>query len=329
MIMRPSLAVWTASLLACAGFLCPPQARGEDTLAGTFAEKVAATPKRGFLYRVVPARLDESKPAQDDPPGACLYLYGTIHVGKASLFPLNPVVAQSLSASSRLALEADPTKQSEVARLVGELALYPESDSLTNHIPSDLLARLPAIGARYHLPMARMLRMRAWMLAQSLDVLELERAGLTSSEGVEVILAQYALQRHIPVVEIEGFEEQLHLLSGEPPLVQVDELRESIEEIQTGRAARDAQDLLEGWANSDERAVEAALSELSEEDGAYAHFMVDDMLYARNRTMADRAETYCREGGTTFFAVGSLHLFSHAGLVAELTRRGYRVENLQ
>jgi uncharacterized protein YbaP (TraB family) len=296
----------------------------EDTLSGAFRQRIAATGKRGFLYLVTSANADVENAASTR-----LYLYGTVHVGKPSLFPLNDEVAKCLDGSTRLALEADPGKESSIARLVQQLAIYPENDSLSNHIPADLLARLPEVGDRLHIPMARMLRMRAWMLSQSLDMLELAREGLSGGEGVDVLLAQYATQRNIPIVEIEGFERQLQLLSGEPDPVQIDELRDSIDEIQDGQAAHDAQTLLDGWANADVDAVESNLAELRERDSAFSRYLLDEILNARNRTMADRAEQFLAEGGTTFFAVGSLHLFSEQGLVSELKRRGYRVQNLQ
>jgi uncharacterized protein YbaP (TraB family) len=343
-ILGPGASLGHSIFLVCTVIvLALHPARAVDTFSAAFGERIAATPKRGFLYRVVRAepraggvaggasQVPTEAPTEAPTEGAAslLYLYGTVHVGRAELFPINAAVATRLGQASRLALEADPANQASLARMVQATAFYPENDSLANHVPPELLARLPRMGQRYHLSMARMLHMRAWMLAQSFDVLELGRAGLSGGEGVEVILSEYARQRHVPVVEIEGFEQQLRLLSTEPPAVQQDELRESIDEIEDGQAARDAKALLDGWAQGDVAAIEASLAELRAEEGPFAHFMVEEILAARNQTMADRAEDYLREGGVTFFAVGALHLFSDQGLIAELARRGYRVEDEQ
>jgi uncharacterized protein YbaP (TraB family) len=210
-----------------------------------------------------------------------------------------------------------------------QLAFFPPEDSLANHLPAELLGRLPALGQRYHLPMERMLRMRAWLLAQTFEVLELQRAGLSGGDGVEVILANFARQRQIPVLEIEGFTAQIELLRKEPEDVQRDELQESIDEIEDGEAAAQAEMLLSGWATGDEAAVEAEIAELRAQDSPFSRYMLTEILEARDTTMTDRAEAFLEEGGVTFFAVGALHLFSDAGLIAQLRRRGYRVENLQ
>lgn len=322
------LKIISAGVFATALLCSHGASRAEDTLGAAFHDRVATIGKRGFLYRVT-----QPEGVLGDTPAAAapcrLFLYGTIHVGKPELFPFNALVERTLGGSARLALEADPGRSAQLATLVKEMAIFPESDSLANHIPADLLARLPEMAERYQVPIAQLLRMRAWMLAQSFEVLELSHAGLTGEQGVEGVLARYANERRIPIVEIEGFEKQLQLLSQAPAAVQIDELRESINEIEDGQAVHDAKRLVDAWAAANADDIESGLLELRQQEGPFSQYLVAQILNARNKTMADRAEEFLNEGGVTFFAVGTLHLFSAEGLIAELRRRGYIVTNLQ
>ena len=61
------------------------------------AQRIAAdiaAPNRGTLYRIVH-------------DGHTAYLFGTIHVGQASFYPLEPVVLRALAQSGKLAVELD------------------------------------------------------------------------------------------------------------------------------------------------------------------------------------------------------------------------------
>jgi uncharacterized protein YbaP (TraB family) len=59
-------------------------------------------------------------------------------------------------------------------------------------------------------------------------------------------------------------------------------------------------------------------------DRAVGKKVMDQLLTARNRRMAERAEPYLKQGNA-FIAVGALHLPGEQGVLAGLARRGYRV----
>src|SRR5688572_5803932 len=58
--------------------------------------------------------------------GKTLYLYGTMHVGRADFYPLEPRIAKALAAAPTLALEIDTRRDpAAIAAAVREHGLFP------------------------------------------------------------------------------------------------------------------------------------------------------------------------------------------------------------
>src|SRR4051794_5865239 len=104
--MRLASLVGLVALLGSAA-----HARAETAEPALFAEQVGT---RGFLYEVRPARGQRR-----------LFLYGTLHVGKAGQSPFTHAVRQSLSQCSRLALEADVSNLGGAVGQLMSLGMYP------------------------------------------------------------------------------------------------------------------------------------------------------------------------------------------------------------
>lgn len=274
---------------------------------------------RGFLYEVTPA----------DGSAARVCLYGTIHLGRPDVAVLSAASANCLVHADRLAVEADLHRAPPLQPLLDRFAAYPAGDSLAQHVPEAVLAHLQRVAPTLGLSEAVLARWRPWMVRTVLELRLLEHAGFSGSLSVEDELERVAAAHSIPVEEIEGTSAQLQLLASEPEAAQVDGLAECLTEIDNGQALAEARTLYAAWRDADPGPVEAELKELALSHRPYDEFLRDEVLDARDITMSERVEAYLREGGTTFFAVGSLHLFSEQGIVAQLRRRGYRVTNLQ
>jgi uncharacterized protein YbaP (TraB family) len=276
--------------------------------------------RRGFLYQV-------SKP---DRPGM-LFLYGTIHLGRIGEEPFNPTMLRALLASSRLALEADPSDDPTTRRIALRLGRYEAGDGLNRHVPAELLAKVEAYGQKIGLPRDQMLGFKPWLLASMVALTGATDTGLDPAMGSEAYLVGYARASHLPIVEIEGLESQLRLLADMPEALQNAQLDEALTEASSGQAETQSRDLFATWLAGDERAGDAIMADMRRDarDHVYERYFVDVLIDQRNRLMADKAESCLAEAGSTFFAVGSLHLFGDDGLIRELRRRGYRVVDLQ
>ena len=287
-------------------------------------DRIESTGRRGFLYEV-------SRPAQGGAMARRLYLYGTIHIGREDTLPFNRAVIAALKTSTRLALEADPSDAAHAERLVHSLGIYPDGDGLERHLPATLVARAAATGARHGLAAEHLARFKPWMLANMLVVIDTVGAGLNPGMGSEMLLAGYAHGARMPIVEIEGIEAQLKLFNALPDALQEAQLDEALSELESGTLRKQSNALFALWTEGDGAAAEQLARDLHRDATGkqFERYFVETLIDARNKTMADAAERYMGEVGTTFFAVGTLHLFGERGLIREFERRGYAVRDLQ
>jgi uncharacterized protein len=280
----------------------------------------AADVPKGFVYKVT---------APGDASGATLYLYGTLHVGSAESAELDRPTRDLVSHSDRLALELDPRNSAAISQALQTYARYPEGDSLQQHIPPALMEQTKKRAEELKLPSARIDQMRPWVAANLLAVLTLSSHGLDPRLGSETFLSAEAARAGVPVIEIEGADAQFKILGGAPEATQVDALRRTLEGLDDGRIANEAHQLLDAWSSSDGKAIETMLVDLNQEPGLFPHFMATELIARRDQTMAESAVNDLKAGGTTFFAVGALHLFGEQGLIKQLQQRGYTVVALR
>lgn len=286
--------------------------------------RIEAVGRRGFLYEV-------SSPATDVRAGKKLFLYGTMHLGRAGSEPFNGPVIGALRQSHRMALEADPSDGATTQQIALQLGQYDASDALDRHIPPALMARVSAFGETHGVPPERVARFRPWLLANMVVLTDVAGAGLDPAMGSEMYLAGFARASRMQVVEIEGLESQLRLFAALPEALQNAQLEEAFAEKDRGESQAQTLALFDLWMRGDADAGDAIVAEMRRDAGdkLFERYFMDTLIDRRNRTMADKAEHYLERPGNTFFAVGALHLFGDSGLVRELRRRGYRVIDLQ
>ena len=273
---------------------------------------------RGFVYRV-------TRPGEDGVSSKILYLYGTLHVGRGGGAGLDAATQTLVLNCQHVAIELDPRDQVGIARAIQAYGKYPDGDHLSMHVDADLDAHAVKVAESLQLPRERVEQMRPWMLSNVLSVLSLIRAGLDPRRGSEALLAAQAARDQADVIEIEGADAQLKLLGHAAQEVQVDALKRTLQQIDSGHISDEASELLDAWDKSDVAAMEKVLKDLSDEHGPYPKFMTDVLLKERDASMADAAEKQMAQSGDTLFAVGALHLFGSDGLINSLRQRGYTV----
>jgi uncharacterized protein len=296
----------------------------DDQQRARVLEQIDAVGRRGFLYEV-------SRPAANASGAKRLFLYGTIHVGRVGSEPFNEPLMRALRQSRRLALEADPTDGSATQQIAMQLGQYAADDDLQHHVPPALMARVRAFGEKNGMPPDRVARFKPWLLANMVTLMQMNNAGLDPAMGSELYLSGFARGMKMPIVEIEGIDEQLHLLAALPDAMQTAQLDEALSEVDDVEAQKESKALFALWLAGDAAAGNTLIADMHREaEGkVFERYFVETLIDGRNRTMADRAESYLERPGNTFFAVGSLHLFGESGLLREFERRGYRVVDLQ
>lgn len=285
-----------------------------DNNAAPDAGAQVVTQQRGTLYRV-------------HHQGKTSYLFGTVHVGRADFFPLEPQVMHALEQSSRLVLEIDIRDNAPFQQAMARHGIYADGDAIARHVSAPSLALLKQELLRFGVDYDKVQRLKPWLLANMLIALDLERNGYLRTHSIEAFLLSTAGQSK-KVLELESAEYQMSLYDGMDDAAQENYLRENLVDLGDGKAMTKAQLLIDAWANANAEAAEAFLRESINEKSAAAEFTQRVLLDRRNPEMADKIESLLKSDETVFVGVGMLHLVGDGGVPKLLRARGYQVEKL-
>src|SRR5882672_2181714 len=141
-------------------------------------------------------------------------------------------------------------------------------------------------------PCGRAWRMKPWMLANTLVILDAIRAGLNPAYATEAYLYAQAQRGGKTIDEVESVEYQLQLFDSAAPELQAAFLEQSVRGIESGDAEREVEALVSAWVSGDAAAIEHLCATMREGDGLAERFVVDQLLEGRNPGMADAIERF-------------------------------------
>lgn len=302
-------------------FACPAQAHGTDAAASLAhsaalpAVAPAAAKRQGALFKV-------------SREGQVSYLFGTIHVGAKSFYPLAPEVSEALAGSSQLVVELDTRANDAFQKAVAMHGSYRQGKHIQDHVSADTMARLTTALHAVGITVSSVSHLKPWLLANILMGLELERSGFERTNGNEFVLLAQAQARGTAVAELESADYQLSLFDTLGDADSEHYLRESLVELSDGSSLRKATATIAAWNSGNHAALDALIPDAVSGGTVMSEFTRRMLLGKRNPEMAARIASIMQDGKTTFVGVGLLHLLGADGLPRLLAQRGYQVERL-
>lgn len=173
-----------------------------------------------------------------------------------------------------------------------------------------------------------MARCKPWLVANLLLSMELERRGYRREQGVEGALLAAARRHGAAVTELESADYQLGLFDTLDERASERYLKETLDGLRDGSAARKVQAVADAWASGDARALDGLLRDATTGSGVVAEFTRRVLLGRRNPEMAAQIGRLMRRDSVTFVGVGCLHLLGANGLPQLLAQQGYLVERV-
>lgn len=250
------------------------------------------------------------------PSGAVLFLGGSVHKLRSTDYPLPGAFNRAFDLSQRLAFEVDAEGSRRMGQRMDKIGLYPEGDSLRNHVDPRTYAYVVKVFGAIGMPEAKVARCRPWFLHLLI--------GSTASGGnlgVERYFERRAAATGKKIDSLESAEEHLRVFSGlSPREAEAVLLLTFIPRQGKGGDVRDT--LTKAWKRGEADALARFIHQ------AYADFpaMAERLLGARNRAWIPKIEGYLRSGQTYFVLAGAAHMGGRDGVVALLRARGYAVE---
>jgi uncharacterized protein len=289
-------------------------------LDGAHAEAPApqtAVPNRGALFKL-------------EQGGHTAYLFGTIHVGAADFYPLEPRVMQALQRATVLALEVDPLGDpAKIGHAVREHGLYQRGRGpAAAELPAPYRPRLERLLRRYAIADEAVAAMKPWMLASLLTVSEFASQGYEASLAVDAWLSQQARARKLRVVELESVAGQMALFNRMTMAEQSLFLQEGIAAIEDQEQATQAREIANAWRNADVAALDALARKAAGDDSFSGRFVQKVLLDGRNPALADNVVKLMAREKNSLVAIGILHLVGTGSVPELLKQRGVAVERI-
>jgi len=281
----------------------------------TSAQKIrAAVPDQHplFLWEIVSSQ-------------AKVYLAGSIHVLKQSLYPLPQQYQSAFDSSDNIVVEVETASVApgDMADLVKMYFLFPESQSI-QHVLNESETALLSEYLRYrNTSIEAVEQLKPSMLAIQLSLNQLVAMGYTHEYGVESFFLSQTGSKNI--FHLETLAQQFQLLGSAPMDLQRELLRESIVGIDEVDAAM--AELVTAWLSGDADSFEALTKSMSSESPEYLAFS-KKLLEERNIGMANKIESYLNKKGTYFVMLGAAHLMGERSVLSLLEQQGRTVNQI-
>ena len=255
-----------------------------------------------------------------------VYLFGTIHVGKRSFYPLPDAVEAALKNSATLVVEADITKIESDDDVRPLIAFRPPL-SLESQVPAPLYQRLQRQLIRLKLPADGLRELKPFIAGGFIAIAEFARLGYDRNFGVDAYLIAAARREQKPVLELESQLGQLKMFDAMPQPLQEAFLDNALTSIETGKTPEQVTGMVNAWQSGDAKLMLAVASDVNQ--GMHQSAEIEELLvYSRHPPMMKQIEGFLADKQAYFVAIGSLHLVGPRGLVELLRAKGYAVKQL-
>lgn len=254
-------------------------------------------------------------------PTNTVYLFGSIHVGDSSLYPLPKPVESAFAASKVLAVEFNvkTVNMLQMAKLMQEYGMYPGGETLSQHLPKETSAALDQFCSKNGVPRMMLDRAKPWVAAITVIAFASKAAGEDPEQGIDMHFLNEVKEPQ-RIDEMESADFQMSVLSSASEQEQEEMLAASLKQADKFKDL--LQKIQQAYISGDTGSFEKLVME--EESGPKS--LMKKLLDDRNVTMAQRVEQYLKGKDQSFVVVGAGHIVGDKGIVKLLEAKGYHVE---
>ena len=252
-----------------------------------------------------------------------VYIFGSIHLAKPELYPLDEAITKAYENSDVLVVEVDPSSEvseSTMQEIMLDSGIYPSGMSLQTQLNEHTYGSLLEYADKRGLSLDEMQRMKPWVVMLQITVTEMIRLGYSPELGIDQHFLDKARSEHKPIIELETAAEQMGLLSKDDEAFQDKLLLYTLESM------RELEPLLkrmfESWQKGKSDALERIISLPLDEDESLQE-VYDELITKRNYKMSKKIEGFLKSDKDYFVVVGSGHLVGKEGIVSLLREKGY------
>lgn len=255
-----------------------------------------------------------------------LYLFGSIHAGEKTMYPLPNYIINAYKESDILAVEFDLVEySSDIANQMELLSKFiiPDGKKITDYVDEKTyhsgVSILENLGL--YSPMYDSYSPIMWQTL--IETAAMEEVNLSSAYGIDTYMLELAKEDGKKILELESAEYQYNVLLGFDEETQIYLLKQSIEEYENSK--ENLKELYELYQKGNKEELEKLVFQSEEEPNQYEIEYNEKLVTIRNNNMTDLLEKNFQEGKNVFCTVGLAHIIGKGGMIDQFEQRGYTV----
>lgn len=281
------------------------------TVAASHAFAQAETPAKGVFWEVK----SEKNTA---------YLFGSIHLAKASFYPLPEAVDKAYKQADTLVVEVDTT-DTKAAEKAMPFFTYTAPDKLENHIKKTTWESLQSLVGP---AAAQFQSLKPTIVATALSIGVFRQQGYDASKGVDLHYVLRAKQDKKEIVELESTAFQASVLGGLPDEDADAMLAQTLDGLKSGDTLRETAGMIAAWKSGDAEGLAKILQDAASKDAGSKKLM-KLLLDDRNQGMSKKIMELQEKGKKLFIVVGAGHLTGANSIIELLEKQGLEVKQIK
>lgn len=257
--------------------------------------------------------------------GNTVYLVGSVHLMRPDAYPLHQAYETAYQDSEKLVFEIDEEIQDQFAAqmAVQNYAGIEGGGLLKDKISAGDYAEIKALAKKNKVPMLTIDPFDPWFSSMQLAVMQYMNAGFSPEYGIDHYFMSKAQEDDKPILGLETMDEQFQIFDSMSYPVQVEMLKETLQESEDIDAMIDAID--ENWREGDmEELEELLMEEFADEPEFY-----DKLLKQRNENWIPQLLPMLEDMNDDYMVVvGAAHMLGDDGVLTLLEQEGYSAEQL-
>jgi uncharacterized protein YbaP (TraB family) len=253
-----------------------------------------------------------------------VYLLGSIHVLSKQAYPLKPVLEHAFDDANQVVFEIDLTRftRKSFKEEFSRTAYYPPGQSLSKKLTPRTIELLNRILPLYGWSLQKVEHVKPWFLAEALSSRTLEMAGFSDQFGIDLYFYRKAKAAGKPVLGLETLRDQAEIFDRFNDEQNEQYLLSTLSGLPA--YAEMIRQLVSAWRNGDVESLDRLLNQDKRADPA-----THDVLFSRrNSKWLPEIERFAHGDANYLIIVGAGHLVGEDGVVAQLRRAGYSVQQL-
>lgn len=252
------------------------------------------------------------------------YILGSIHVGRADVYPLPDTIENAFYESKNLAVELDLNNPNIDIQKILQYSMLSGDTTLQDLLPD---STYQLIQEKLHELINPLFinKYRPWFAIIAIQQNEMMQAGFNSEDGIDKYFIRKAEKFNKKVIELEELEDQLKILTmfDKQP---TEYLHYTLNELKDTEVLINK--MYEAWKKGNLIELEEFVSGQTKEFPELDKLM-DEILFKRNLKMAKKIDGILESGETSFIVVGSAHLIGKKSIIDILQKSGkYNIDRI-